>query len=240
MALPESLEKRLAKKPLLRELVELLFILEDAPGAREFLQERYKKIMKEVKKLPPADKSPGPIVITPKLRDEDFIGSGLIRINWSGGGGIATCDNLLTSYKNKLIALEGKIYYRLLITQKEFEEIRRNIEQARIPVSSPLKENDFDHFTLEDGLRSADKIRDEIAGIFEKYKVDFGRVNTVYKAARSVYAAAQGTLRPDRRLYYHTLLHAVETALFVARGLSHRGVGRRQYPPTGGNCLVGP
>ena len=33
VALPESLEKRLAKKPLLRELVELLFILEDASGA---------------------------------------------------------------------------------------------------------------------------------------------------------------------------------------------------------------
>ncbi|HAH19351.1 MAG TPA: hypothetical protein DCL49_00420, partial [Candidatus Omnitrophica bacterium] len=59
--------------------------------------------------------------------------------------------------------------------------------------SSPINENDSDPFILEDELRSADKIRDGIAGIFEKYKVGFGRVNTVYEAARSAYAAVQNS-----------------------------------------------
>ncbi|HAH22115.1 MAG TPA: hypothetical protein DCL49_14600, partial [Candidatus Omnitrophica bacterium] len=143
VALPEPLEKRLAKKPLLRELVELLFILEDAPGAREFILEEYKKVMKEIKKLPQADKSPGSIVITPKLGEEDYLKSGLIRINGFKEKGFISCDAfLLNPDKNKLIILNGiEKMYRLLITAEEFDQIRRNVEQARIPVSSPLDSN---------------------------------------------------------------------------------------------------
>ena len=68
---------------------------------------------------------------------------------------------------------------------------------------------------------------EEIRGIFEKHKVNLDWVNAVYATAKSAYAAVQKSLKPDKRLYYHTLLHAAEAALFVARALSRRGIGRR-------------
>ena len=196
--------------------------------------------------MPSAYNISGLIAIIDKFEFDDFLESGLIRVNELREAGGISCNALLSADKKKLIILGGiaKTSYRLFITAEEFDQIRRNLEQARLSSSSPLGKMVLTPFILEDELRSADKIMEEIRGIFEKHKVNLDRVNAVYETAKSAYAAVQESLKPDRRLYYHTLLHAAETALFVARALSRLGGRQKGLQPKGHgagcDCFFGP